>query len=550
MNKKKGLKIISLAITMIIIITFHGETFVRAEQETGIKNAMDDAITGELVALCNELGLDTADQGSEWELSKYPFIPDYLQHNDIAIKKKDDDWVNHKRTDDSHYEVKWTYGSLFANPWPYDLQYKGKDGQWHPTVGDVCARLGVPQVETYIENGGRHADAAYGGRQYNDVNFCEILSILAQGDKGNWKTVDYEEFNEYIRNGEAQNLYYEVEIHWHVRYICEHKERTHQNADGSWEYEIVRHNKDFDCGFNVPGRNETQGMPKDLPPDGIHHFFKAKYWADVRVKPMGLRNLYMLADVAPTDIHKDFNYHTNYEILDHQEDYTKVYMRKDRTLNPIYYDEDRSKKSTIYKELKEYYGKAKGRSAPWYIEEPYNLYNNPIAKAYTEMFQLQEDQLQEFDIQWDGDVNEAQAAILSLAKSAVGRITYEYGGKANGLGWNATFGTATGDDKGRKFGLDCSGFVNWVYRSTTGVTPGSDCGSYKGKQEVSYNELKPGMLGVYYGQATSTRSGNHIGIYAGKDSSGKDMWIHCSGSKGVVMNNYSGFSHFYNPIGL
>ncbi len=544
MKKRKYFKIILFALAFNVFIVFHGEKQVYAAKDTGIKNAIDDAVTGEMIGLCNQLGLESVENG-EWPAER-PKSIHWLLNKGIAIKNADWWWRYTKPGEpESHYDVDLTYGSFFSQPWPYDRQYKGADGRWHPTVGDVCAKLGVPQVERFVEQGGS-ADPAYGGRQYNDVNFCEILSILAQGEKGNWKTVDYEEFNEYIRDENAQNLYYEIEFGWYVYYEWE-EWVTQENGDRGVETVCIIHGMHIFCGTNKDGEASAQGMPAYL---GDEPWLKTKYYAQVKLKPMGLRNLYILADVIPSEINKDFYYHTNAEILNHQEDYTKTYMREDRTLNPVYYDDKRPKTSPIYKELKEYYGEARGRSAPWYIEKPYNLEKDIRVKEYTERFLQQENQTKAFDIQWDGDVNEAQSAILSLAKSAIGRIGYEYGGKATGLGWNAVFGTAAGDDRGRKNGLDCSGFVNWVYSSSVGVTPGSNCASYDGKPEVSKEELKPGMLGIKYGPATKNRSGDHIGIYAGKDSSGKDLWIHCSGSNGVVMNSYGGFTHFYNPIGL
>ncbi len=533
-NKKILYKIISLLLIVGILTPFlHVET-VHAAPETGIKNAMDDAISGELVALCNELGLDTVDFGSSWVGGTER---NWLSGMAIAIKKLFK-WFFHRVENDPlcHYNVKKTYASLFANKWPYDKQYHGDDDRMHPTIGDVCAALGIEQVKEF----GQY-DAAYGERKYDDVNFTEILAILAQGDKGNWRTVDYEVFNDYIRRPEAQNLYYECDIEWWVNFECD------SCVDEKGRPKHCQLNKSY--GHGKEGEGAAQAAPDefDEPP---HHWVKQYYWGEVTVKPMGLRNLYMLAEAVPSDINQDFYFHTNYDLLNHHEDYTHTYLREAAELNPVNYFDKRTKTSPIYEDLIAYYGKAMGRSAPFYIEKPYNLEDNPLAKIYTEMFQqYRAEEMQEWNIEWDGDVSEAQQKILALAQSAIGKISYQYGGRASGLGWDATFGSSTPDYKKRVNGLDCSGFVSWVYQSTVGFNPGYSCAAYKDKPTISRSELQPGMLGVKYGQANENTSGNHIGIYAGKDSSGQDLWIHCSGSSGVVINNYSGFTHFYNPLG-
>ena len=543
MKTRKLRKIVIPVMIISFLMSWYNTDIVKAEPgDTGIKNAMDDAISGELVGLCNQLGLFTVDEGSEWPVER-PMDWKWLAGKNIATKKLPR-YYFHGIEKQSHYDVDLTYGSLFGNKWPYDKQYKGGDGRMHPTIGDVCAALGIPQVKNYtVDNGGFH-DASYGQRKYDDVNFTEILSIMSQGEKGNWRTVTYHDFNDFIRREEAQNLYYECDVNWWMYYEWEeHVWDPHKE-----EWQTIIHGMHIDCGHGKDGEGTAQGMPP-YRHDGGHTWMKTKYYAKVKVKPMGLRELYMLSDVYPSDINDDFYLHTNYELLNHQEDYTYTYLRIDKEMNPVNYFDLRSKLSPIYEELKEYYGVARGRSAPYYIEEPYNLEANPIAEEYTKAFQFYDEMLSDWDINWDGDISEAQSMILALAQQAIGKIGYVYAGKTSGTGWEAIAALSNKDDKNRTNGLDCSGFVQWVYRSTVGVNLPGSCSGYKGKKEVSKSELQPGMIGVMYGTATATRSGNHMGIYAGKDSSGKDLWIHCTGSSGVVINSYGGFSHYYDPLG-
>ena len=546
-TKNRINKIIASVMVFCNVLVFHGEIPVYADKETGIKNAIDDAVTGEMIGLCNQLGLTSVEKG-EWPAER-PASTHWLEGKGIA-KKYAPQWWRFKKPGEppSHYDVDLTYGSFFSQPWPYDLQYKGKDGKRHPTVGDVCAALGVPQVEEFAAHGGT-ADPAYGGREYNDVNFAEILSILAQGDKGNWREVEYEDFNEYIRDEKAQCLYYEIDFTWWMYYEWE-EHVTQTNSDGETETVTIIHGKHINCGHNKAGEKKAQGMPAYL---GSEPWLKTKYYAQVKLKPMGLRNLYILADVYPSEKNKDFIYHTNSEILDHQEDYTKTYMRKDRTLNPIFYDEKRSKRSSIYQDLVDYYGKAKGRSAPWYIEDPYNLTANNIEyKEYNEVFLQQENQVQGWDIEWNGDVNEAQAKLRALAEDAIGRIPYYFGGHdaLPGFEGNNFWSTVSPDHKNRtQKGLDCSGYVQWLYKTALGVDyKYNTTASYSGMQmSTDHSSLKPGMLGFKYSPGSKD---NHVGMYLGKDSNGKDLWAHCSSSKGSTINSYSGFKYYCNPLGF
>ena len=106
-------------------------------------------------------------------------------------------------------------------------------------------------------------------------------------------------------------------------------------------------------------------------------------------------------------------------------------------------------------------------------------------------------------------------------------------------------------------GLDCSGFVGYVYYMAYGenvLMGASGCGSecvtidymcnHDGAghlNHISYDELKPGDIGMSGG------SHQHIGIYAGNG-----MWIHCTGQPQnvVVCNNFGGFEVFARYEGL
>ena len=53
--------------------------------------------------------------------------------------------------------------------------------------------------------------------------------------------------------------------------------------------------------------------------------------------------------------------------------------------------------------------------------------------------------------------------IINVAASLIGQVPYQWGGKAARAGYDSTWWTF--DDSGVQKGLDCSGFVQWVYMS-------------------------------------------------------------------------------------
>ncbi len=65
---------------------------------------------------------------------------------------------------------------------------------------------------------------------------------------------------------------------------------------------------------------------------------------------------------------------------------------------------------------------------------------------------------------------------------------------------------------------------------------------YAGYRQESYGELKIGDVGFLNPPGAES---NHMGIYAGKDASGNDLWIHCSSIKGSTYGTYS-FKYFCN----
>lgn len=152
----------------------------------------------------------------------------------------------------------------------------------------------------------------------------------------------------------------------------------------------------------------------------------------------------------------------------------------------------------------------------------------------------------------------ARKALIQAAFSLVGKVPYFWGGKS-AAGWNDEWNTpkvvsAAGSASSgtlRPYGLDCSGFTDWVYNTALGETIGAGTsGQWSNSTEISYSELQPGDLG--FKDSPSGSGINHVLIYVGKDTGGNDLWVHCSSSNGVVVNspNYVKYYRRVNNIDL
>jgi hypothetical protein len=135
-------------------------------------------------------------------------------------------------------------------------------------------------------------------------------------------------------------------------------------------------------------------------------------------------------------------------------------------------------------------------------------------------------------------------------------LYYFWGGKYPKKGVNPNWGKPTVvTAKGSwstgiaiPLGLDCSGFVDWVYFQMTGTTIGKGGGTiaqFANSYPISESDLKIGDLGFY-------QDIGHIGIYAGKHD-GKHLFIHSGGRTwkdsthiaGRVVITYNNVSAYY-----
>lgn len=151
------------------------------------------------------------------------------------------------------------------------------------------------------------------------------------------------------------------------------------------------------------------------------------------------------------------------------------------------------------------------------------------------------------------DCNSTRKHILSTALSLVGKVPYFWGGKSP-AGWNDEWNTpklvtAVGDSSTgtiQPYGLDCSGYTDWVYKTALGITIGAGSwNQWDNSSEISESELLPGDLG-FLAEPGSVPV-NHVLIYAGKSDDGQQMWVHCSGDTGVVLNSPDYVTKFRRP---
>ncbi|NPV90059.1 MAG: C40 family peptidase [Firmicutes bacterium] len=110
-------------------------------------------------------------------------------------------------------------------------------------------------------------------------------------------------------------------------------------------------------------------------------------------------------------------------------------------------------------------------------------------------------------------------------------------------------------------GLDCSGFVDWVYAQALlplGYKLASDGGTesqFKSMKTISRDELRPGDVAFQVKVTDAGIEVPHVGIYIGKDEAGNNLYIHAYGEElvgdfegGIIkVSTYPKFTKFKRP---
>lgn len=141
--------------------------------------------------------------------------------------------------------------------------------------------------------------------------------------------------------------------------------------------------------------------------------------------------------------------------------------------------------------------------------------------------------------------SETRKHIIKTGLSLVGKVPYFWGGKS-AAGWNDEWNTpklvtaagSTTTGTIRPFGLDCSGFSDWTYKTAVGVSLyGASWSQWDESFAITAEELLPGDLGFLMDDDGG--GWNHVLIFAGYGENGERMWVHSSGGEGVVFNTPS-----------
>ena len=153
------------------------------------------------------------------------------------------------------------------------------------------------------------------------------------------------------------------------------------------------------------------------------------------------------------------------------------------------------------------------------------------------------------------DLSAERREIIETACQLVGKVNYFWGGKSLVLGWDSRWGatmqvTAPGSSSSgtyRPYGMDCSGYVDWVFYNATGGEyiighGGGASAQHTYCSAISWDEALPGDL-VFYPEDT------HVGIVGGRDESGNLLIIHCAnGYNNVVITGIEGFTSIGRPV--
>ena len=153
------------------------------------------------------------------------------------------------------------------------------------------------------------------------------------------------------------------------------------------------------------------------------------------------------------------------------------------------------------------------------------------------------------------DLSPEREAVVRSACSLVGKVNYFWGGKSLVVGWDVRWGelrqvTAAGNSTTgtyRPYGLDCSGFVDWVFYNQSGGSyvighGGGATMQHSYCTDISWADAQPGDL-VFY------PDNSHVGIIGGRNANGESLIIHCaSGYNNVVITGMDGFTSVGRPV--
>lgn len=152
------------------------------------------------------------------------------------------------------------------------------------------------------------------------------------------------------------------------------------------------------------------------------------------------------------------------------------------------------------------------------------------------------------------ELSPERRAVVETALKLYGKVNYFWGGKSLVIGWDSRWGQlkqvwADGSPTTgtyRPYGLDCSGYIDWVFYNMSGGAyiighGGGAHAQHTYCTEITWNEARPGDL-VFYPED------EHVGIVCGRAEDGSLLVIHCASSaNNVVITGTSGFVSVARP---
>ncbi len=162
---------------------------------------------------------------------------------------------------------------------------------------------------------------------------------------------------------------------------------------------------------------------------------------------------------------------------------------------------------------------------------------------------LTEEEISKYLSSLPDDLSDERKAVIQFALSSVGKIPYYWGGKASAPSYEKNgFGRVIeADYKGRVLrGLDCSGWVQWVYWSAIGnrLNGASSTATLIGEgQKIKRSELQPGDIIVRVG------ADSHVVMFLQWAGNGNMIVIHeNSGSNNVAVSEVTANYPYYRKL--
>ena len=162
---------------------------------------------------------------------------------------------------------------------------------------------------------------------------------------------------------------------------------------------------------------------------------------------------------------------------------------------------------------------------------------------------LTEEEISKYLSSLPEDISDERKAVIKFALSSVGKIPYYWGGKASAASYEKNgFGRVIeADYKGRVLrGLDCSGWVQWVYWSAIGnrLNGASSTATLIGEgQKIKRSELQPGDIIVRVG------ADSHVVMFLQWAGNGNMIVIHeNSGSNNVSVSEVTANYPYYRKL--